>query len=86
MLLGYREGFRYYQGVLVPGKQPIMFQVEQASAFDRADERAIRLQIKRIISEEETEIILDLILSEPTLFTNGKSGRFNRSQSVIGSN
>lgn len=63
-----------------------MFQVEQASAFDRADERAIRLQIKRIISEEETEIILDLILSEPTLFTNGKTGRFNRSQSVIGSN
>ena len=70
----------------MPGKQPIMFQVEQASAFDRADERAIRLQIKRIISEEETEIILDLILSEPTLFTNGKTGRFNRSQSVIGSN
>ena len=35
VILKYREGFRYFQGVLIPGKNPIIFQVEQASAYAR---------------------------------------------------
>ena len=77
LLLNYREGFRYYQGVLVPGAQPIVFQVEQASAFDKVEERAIRLQIKRILGEDSSEVFLDLLMSEPSLFAQEerKKGR-----------
>ena len=69
VILKYREGFRFFQGVLIPGKNPIIFQVEQASAYARnAEELAIRLQIKRILGESQSEIMMDLILSEPSLF------------------
>ena len=55
--------------MLIPGKNPIIFQVEQASAYARnAEELAIRLQIKRILGESQSEIMMDLILSEPSLF------------------
>ena len=63
-VLDYKEGFRFFQGVLVQGKQPIVFQVEQASAFDSIQERGIRLQIKRILGETEVELLFDLIISE----------------------
>jgi predicted GNAT family N-acyltransferase len=55
--------------VLVPGKNPIVFQVEQACAYSSNEERAVRVQIKKILGESEFEVLLDLILSEPTLFT-----------------
>ena len=58
--------------MLIPGVHPVIFQVEQASACDKIEERAIRIQIKRILGEDQTEIVLDLILSEPSLFVAEK--------------
>ena len=57
----------------MPGKNPIVFQVEQACAFDSNEERAIRVQMKKILGESDFEVLLDLILSETTLFTQEMS-------------
>lgn len=43
LLMGYQEGFRYYQGVLIHGDTPIVFIVEQVCAFAKKEERALRI-------------------------------------------
>ena len=63
------------------GKQPIVFQVEQASAFDSVEERGIRVQIKRILGETEIEILFDLIISEQELFSKAEKPRYGQRQS-----
>mmetsp|Transcript_5096 Transcript_5096/g.6779 ORF Transcript_5096/g.6779 Transcript_5096/m.6779 type:complete len:117 (-) Transcript_5096:997-1347(-) len=71
-MMAYQEGFRYYQGVLVHGKTPIVFTVEQACAFAKKEERALRIQIKRMAGETDYDLLFDLIISERDLFIEQK--------------
>jgi len=78
LLMSYQEGFRYFQGVLVHGATPIVFQVEQACGFGKKDARALRIQIKRLLSESTFDLLFDLIISEKDLFTVPESKGYSR--------
>ena len=55
--------------------------MEQACAFSSKEERAIRIQIKRILGEDEIELIFDLIMSERDLFVEEKTmSKFMKSE------
>jgi len=58
---------------LVHGKNPVVFQIEQACAFSSKEDRAVRIQIKRILGESDINLIFDLIMTERELFSMEKT-------------
>ena len=69
LLLKEKEANRYFQGVLVGGAQPLIFQVEQAIASGGLDEKCIRISVCKILDEENHEKLIDFIIADPNLLT-----------------
>ena len=69
MLLTEKEGSRFFQGVLVGGAKPLIFQVEQAVSSNGFDEKCIRISINKVQGEESYKTLLDVMIADPNILT-----------------
>ena len=78
LLLAEKEGSRFFQGVLVGGAKPLIFQVEQAVASNGFDEKCIRVSVSKVQGEEQYQKLIDVMITDPSLLSlksRAQSGR-----------
>jgi len=78
-----QSAFRYLQGRF--STIPLMYTIEQVSSMNSnlSRDRAIRVSMTKVISETETQSVLDLVLTDPSIIATSENALIKREKQIF---